>query len=279
MTQELAGKVAIVTGAGTGIGRAIALAFAGSGMKVVCCGRRREMLDETADLISETPGEALVIPTDVTNPDQVRQMAAHTLSEYGRIDVLYNNAGSFGAVGALWEVDADQWWQDVEINLRGSMLCAQAVLPHMIEQDAGIMINMSGGGAAGPLAGGSGYGSSKAALLRLTDSLARELEQIGSSVLVYAMDPGFNPTDMTRSIAQTPAAAQWLPRIQHRLETGEGRRPEECAQTSLELVRLAPAALNGRSVFAGDDVEALTANAEEIQARDLRALRLREYNP
>jgi len=278
MSQKLDGKIAIVTGAGTGIGRAIALAFAGSGMKVVCCGRRRKTLDETAAIIAQTPGEALVIPTDVTDPHQVDVMATRTHSEYGRIDVLYNNAGRFAAVGALWEVDADQWWKDVEINLRGSMLCAQAVLPYMIEQEAGIVINMSGGGAAGPMAGGSGYASSKAALLRLTDSLASELVQIGSPVHVYAMDPGFNPTDMTRSISHAPAAAQWLPFVQQMLETGEGHRPEECAQTSLDLVRLAPTVLNGRSVFAGDDIGALMEKGAEIEARDLRALCLREYN-
>lgn len=276
MTQELAGKVVIVTGAGTGIGRAIALAFAEAGMKVVCAGRRRAPLDETAAGVAHKEGEALVVPTDVTDARQVQQMVARTLDAFGQIDVLYNNAGSFSGVGALWEVDAERWWRDVETNLRGSMLCAQAVLPHMIERSEGMVINMSGGGAAGPMIGGSGYGSSKAALLRLTDSLAEELAQIDSPVRVYAMDPGFNPTDMTRSIADQPAAATWLPRIQRRLETGEGHRPEECAQTSVELVRLAPAALHGRCVFVGDDVAALIENAAGIREQDLRALRLRK---
>lgn len=274
MTQELAGKVAIITGAGTGIGRAIALAFAEAGMTVVCAGRRREPLDETAAAIAERGGEASVLPADVTDAAQVRALVDGTLDAYGQVDVLYNNAGSFSGVGPLWEVDADKWWQDVETNLKGSMLCAQAVLPHLIERGGGIVINMSGGGAAGPMVGGSGYGSSKAALLRLTDSLARELEMIGSPVLVYAMDPGFNPTDMTRSIATSPAAEEWLPRIARRLETGEGHRPEDCAQTSVELVRLAPRCLHGRSVFAGDDIAALMQDADAIEAGDLRALRL-----
>jgi NAD(P)-dependent dehydrogenase (short-subunit alcohol dehydrogenase family) len=274
--QELAGKAAIITGAGTGIGRAIALAFAEAGMTVVCAGRRQEPLDETVAAIAEHGGEALVLPTHVTDPAQVQAMVDRTLEAYGAVDVLYNNAGSFTGIGPLWEVDADRWWQDVETNLRGSMLCAQAVLPHMIERGSGMVINMSGGGAAGPMVGGSGYGSSKAALLRLTDSLARELTMIESPVLVYAMDPGFNPTDMTRSVAGEPAAQAWLPRIGRRLETGEGHQPEDCARTSVELVRLAPRCLHGRTVFAADDIAALERNAEAIETGDLRALRLRE---
>lgn len=277
MEQEVKDKVAIVTGAGSGIGRAIALALAGAGMKVVCSGRRLQQLEETASLIAQTAGAAQVIPADVTDPLQVNQLVDHTISTYGRIDVLFNNAGSFSAIGPLWEVDIDQWWQDVSVNLRGSMLCARAVLPHMIQRDSGIIINMSGGGAAGPMAGGSGYGCSKAALLRLTDTLAQELEQISSAVLVYAMDPGFNPTDMTRAISQAPGAAQWLPRVQQRLESGEGRRPEECAQTSLALIRLSPRELNGRVLYAGDDLEALLADAAQIRQQDLLSLRFRAY--
>jgi NAD(P)-dependent dehydrogenase (short-subunit alcohol dehydrogenase family) len=147
----------------------------------------------------------------------------------------------------------------------------------MIERDSGIVINMSGGGATGPMVGGSGYGCSKTALLRLTDTLARELEQVGSAVLVYAMDPGFNPTEMTEGLARTPGADRWLPRVQQRLETGEGRRPEECARTSLDLIRLAPPQLHGRTLYAGDDLVTLIADAETIRAQDLLTLRFRAY--
>jgi NADP-dependent 3-hydroxy acid dehydrogenase YdfG len=118
MPQELEGKVANVTGAGSGIGRAIALAFAEAGMRVVCSGRRLDRLEETATLITQSGGEALVAPVDVTVPEQVKQMVGQTLSAFDQIDVLFNNAGSFLAVGGVWEVDAATWWQDVEINLR-----------------------------------------------------------------------------------------------------------------------------------------------------------------
>lgn len=273
--QETTGKVAIITGAGSGIGRAVALAFAAEGMKIVCSGRRRAQLDETAALIADTTGEAAVVPTDVTDQVQVDHLVAHTLARFGRIDVLINNAGSFGAVGPLWEVDPVVWWRDIEINLRGSMLCTRGVLPHMLAHDGGVIVNLSGGGAAQPMAGGSGYGTSKAALLRFTDTLARELETIGSRVLVFAIDPGFNPTEMTRALVRAPAAARWLPFIQQRLQSGEGRRPEECAATLLALVRLAPPLLNGCVLHAGDDIALLTAHGEQIRAEARLVLRFR----
>lgn len=277
MTHDLTGQVAIVTGAGTGIGRAIALAFADAGMNVVLAGRRREPLEETAALIEGLSGDALVVPTDVTDKAQVDNLAARTLEAFGQIDVLYNNAGRFNAVGGLWEIDPDEWWQDVTINVRGPMLCAHAVLPHMIERNRGIVLNMSGGGAVGPMAGGSGYGTSKAAILRLTDSLARELMQIESNVRVYAVDPGFNPTDMTHTIAGKPATAKWLPGILRRLESGEGHDPSEAAQTSLDLIRRAPASLHGCVIYVGDDLDNMIANGDEIKERELRTLRLRVY--
>ena len=157
------------------------------------------------------------------------------------------------------------------------MLCARAVLPHMIERDRGIVLNMSGGGAVGPAPGASGYGTSKAAILRLTDTLARELTRIESNVLVYAVDPGFNPTDMTHTIAANPAAARWLPAIGQRLERGEGHNPSEAAQTSLDLIRRAPVKLHGCTIYVGDDLDIMIANGDEIQERELRTLRLRAY--
>lgn len=105
--MELSGKIAVITGAGSGIGQSVALEFSRARAKIVCCGRRENKLLETASLIQKVGGEALVVPTDVTQKDQVDSMVTRTLEHFGRIDVLFNNAGSFSALGGLWEVDAD----------------------------------------------------------------------------------------------------------------------------------------------------------------------------
>ncbi len=275
MTQELTGNVAVVTGAGSGIGRAIAVAFAGAGIKVALGGRRRDKLDETASLIRQKGGESLITPVDVTDPILVSAMVDRVLDRYGQIDVLCNNAGLMSDIGPLWDVDLERWWAAVEVNLRGTMICTNAVLPHMMERDSGIIINMSGGGSTSPLPGVSGYGCSKAAVLRLTDTLAAELAKVGSAVKVYAVDPGFNPTEMTYGVAQHENAREWTPFVHQRLSTGEGHQPEECANMSLELVRLAPDVLCGRTIIVGDDIQCMANRGAEIKEGDLRTLRLR----
>jgi NAD(P)-dependent dehydrogenase (short-subunit alcohol dehydrogenase family) len=267
-------KTIVITGAGSGIGRATALAFAAVGANIVCCGRRANRLQETVALIEKQGGSGLPVALDVTDLDQVQGMVGQALGHFDRIDVLFNCAGSFGTVGGIWEVDPEAWWKDVEVNLKGSMLCARAVLPHMMKQNAGIVINTGGGGAGGPMAGGSGYGCSKAALLRFTDTLARDLEHLGSSVMVFAIDPGFNRTEMTESIAKLDPHGKWLP-VNERLAEGYGQEPEDCAQTLVALVQLGVPEFNGRVFNAGQDISKLATQKADIVAGDLMTLRMR----
>jgi NAD(P)-dependent dehydrogenase (short-subunit alcohol dehydrogenase family) len=136
--MELHGRTTIVTGANSGIGRELAIKFGMAGANVVCCGRTEAMLHETVERIAHRGGTGLVVRTDVSRWTQVQKMVHLTLNTFGSIDVLFNNAGSFQYVGPVWEADPEVWWQDVTINLYGSMLCCRAVLPHMMERNAGI---------------------------------------------------------------------------------------------------------------------------------------------
>ena len=273
--MDLQGRTVIVTGSGTGIGQALALEFARQGTNVVCCARREAPIRETVSLIEQEGGTALAISTDVTRGEQVRTLVEQTLSRFGNIDVLFNNAGSFQAIGGLWEVAPDLWWRDVTVNLLGPMLCARAVLPHMMRRNEGIIVNMYGGGAVVPLAGGSGYGCSKAALLRLTDTLARELETVGSAVLVFAMGPGLVRTEMTEYQVETPEGRKWLPGTKEAFDKRLDRPPEDCAQATIKLIRIARPELNGRIFGPDDDYEQIAAQAAEIRQQDRKALRMK----
>jgi NAD(P)-dependent dehydrogenase (short-subunit alcohol dehydrogenase family) len=273
--MELRDKTAIVTGAGRGIGHALALEFARQGATVVCCGRGEQHLRDIVSAIEAEGGSALAVVCDVTVREQVDAMVAAALDRFGQIDVLFNNAGSFDAIGAIWEVDPEVWWKDVTINLLGPMLCARAVLSHMMERDEGIIINMDGGGSGTPFAGGSGYACSKAALLRLTDSLAAELRHEGSSVMVFSMGPGFVRTDMTVYQAITPEGVKWMPGSKTALDAGRDTPPEVCAKATIELLRAACPELSGRVFGIGTDFTDVKDRAEEIQSQDLHTLRLR----
>ena len=120
--MDLKEKVVIVTGAGSGVGRPLALEFGRNGACVVAAARRQGRIQETVAAIEAEGGTALAIQTDVTDITQVEHMVSQSLGAFGQIDVIFNNAGSFGAIGAVWEVDPELWWHDVTVNLL-ELLC------------------------------------------------------------------------------------------------------------------------------------------------------------
>jgi NAD(P)-dependent dehydrogenase (short-subunit alcohol dehydrogenase family) len=186
----------------------------------------------------------------------------------GPVTLLVNNAGVLQPIGLAWEVDPDAWWRCLEVNLRGPYLCARAVLPGMVARRAGRIVNIASGAAGGPCPDGTAYGSSKAALVRFTDSLAAETREFG--VAVFAVDPGNVETAMHAYLGQSAA---WLKR--------RGRhapRYTPAAQTGALVAALAAGradALSGRFLRVSDDVAALAREAEAIQQDDRYALRVR----
>jgi NAD(P)-dependent dehydrogenase (short-subunit alcohol dehydrogenase family) len=273
--KDLNGKVAIVTGSGRGIGRAIAREFAANGMKVVCSARTQSQIDETVSLIKKAGGTAIAQKCDVTDRSEVEKLMQKTIDEFGQIDVLFNNAGSFSAIGTLWEVEPELWTQDVKVNLVGPMLSSRAALKYMFERDRGIIINMNGGGSAKPLTGGSSYGCSKAALLRLTDTLAAELEAIDSEIMVFAMGPGLVKTEMTK-LQLGEQGQKWIPSTKESFERGRHHPPQDCAKATVKLLKIADKKLSGRVFDVGTDFKEIDRYKEQIKQKDLFTLRFRE---
>lgn len=265
---DLAGQVAAVTGAGRGIGRALALGLARAGARVMCLGRDPETLAATVAAIGQAGGAARALRCDVSRADEVEPVFARIAAEEGGVGLLFCNAGSFRAAGPLWQADPAAWWGDVTTNLYGTFLCLRAVLPGMIARGRGIVITMDGGGGAhGPLVGGSGYGASKAAVVRMTEGLARELERIGSPVLAFAMNPGFVRTDMTRAVVATEPGSLWLDFVRELIRQGSGHAPEDCAAATLRLIGIAGPELNGCAFDVETDFDAVHRDRARI-ARD-----------
>ena len=191
---SLDGKCAIVTGGGTGIGRAIAVALAEHGVKVVVAGRRREPLEEVASLIDRQGGQVVLGQGDVAQDDDVARFVALAVENFGTVDVLINNAGISGS-GAIHEHDIATWDQVMAINLRGPFLLCRAVLPLMRAQRDGHLINISSESGLEYYPGNGAYGVSKHALNALSEYIQRENQEL--SIRVDTICPGMVITPMS----------------------------------------------------------------------------------
>ena len=178
--MRLKDKVAIVTGGGRGIGKAIALAFASEGARLVVAARSLSKLEETAEEINSRGGRAKAVQTDVSDEKQVQQMVAETLNEYGQIDILVNNSGIGGVTASVVDLKLEDWNEVLAIDLTGSMLCAREVLKSMMPRRSGNIINIGAEGGRGGN-GRSGYPMrspycvAKMGIIGLTETLAIEV--------------------------------------------------------------------------------------------------------
>ena len=186
--MELRDKIAVVTGGGRGIGRAIALAYAREGADLVLASRSREALEETRAMIEELGRKALVVPTDIRQEESVRKLAEQAVSAFGRIDLLVNNSGIGGPTATLWEIAPAEWEETFAVNVTGTYLCCRAFLPGMIERRSGCIVILSSMTGKRPLYGRTPYAASKMALVGLTRTLAWEVGSYG--IRVNAIVPG-----------------------------------------------------------------------------------------
>jgi 3-oxoacyl-[acyl-carrier protein] reductase len=224
----LEGKIVIVTGASRGIGRAIALTMARHGASLVINGNSEALLDGLAAEIGALGRECAVRPGDVAEPETAAGLAQTAISRFGRIDVLVNNAGINMRSSSL-EMTLEDWQRVMDVNLHGTLHCCRAVLPHMIEQRSGRIVNVSSTVAKTPHANAApSYGASKAGVDYLTRHLALEMAKYG--ICVNAVCPGPIETDMA-----TQWSAEYRQQVLARIPLGRLGTPENVADVVLFL--------------------------------------------
>ena len=245
-TFSLEGKVAIVTGASRGIGRAIALRFAQAGAAVAVCSRKMASLQAVAEEITSTGGQVLAVPAHVGQAGDVNALVARTLEAFGRVDIAVNNAATNPHFGPLLTADEGQLAKILDTNLMGVFRVCRAVAPQMEKQGGGKIINVASIAGLRPSPGMGAYGVSKAAIIMLTQTLAMELGP--AHIQVNAIAPGVIKTQFSSVLWQTPQISE---PILNRTPLGRFGEPEDVAGLALYLASPAADYITG-GVFVVD---------------------------
>jgi NAD(P)-dependent dehydrogenase (short-subunit alcohol dehydrogenase family) len=273
--MQLAHRVALITGAGRGIGRAIALAYAKEGARVALAARTVSELQETARLTEALGAPTCVIGTDVADPAQVEAMVRQTLERFSTLHILVNNAAMLGPVEPLWETDIAAWMQTIQVNLMGTYLCCRAVLPVMLAQRYGKIINVTSGARVRGSAAfirrhQTAYYASKAAITQLTELLASQV--CHQPIQVNAMSPG-GRTRMTEGLVAQAQALGDSDLVASTQQVIAADPRERSAALAVFLASDASGTLSGRVLSHADDFDTLASRIEGIMASDAYTLR------
>jgi 3-oxoacyl-[acyl-carrier protein] reductase len=276
--MDLAGRSAIVTGANQGLGQAIAEHFVRAGASVLLVARNDDLLarveGELAPLACRPGQRVCRARGDVSAPEDCQRIAAHALEALGGLTALVNNAGVYGPMGPIEEVDWGEWVRAVQINLFGTVLMCRAVIPHLRASGYGKIINLSGGGATAPLPRITAYAASKVAVVRLTESFAAELED--ARVDVNAIAPGaLNTRLLDEVLAAGPEKVGRAFYERSLKQSAEGGVPlDRGAALAVFLASARSDGITGRLLSAAwDDWEGLPPRREALARSDVYTLR------
>jgi NAD(P)-dependent dehydrogenase (short-subunit alcohol dehydrogenase family) len=263
---DLGGQTAVVTGGGRGLGRAFAEALAAAGAKVAVIARSQSELDQT---VASIGSNARAFCADVTDAHSIGTV----FREIGSVDLLVNNAGALGPIGPFAETDFDQWWTAMDVNVRGAMLCARAVLPGMIERRRGRIISVVTGAFSAPYV--SAYLASKTALIRATECLAAETKPY--NLALFSMAPGTVRTEMTKHSLTSPEGRRWIPWFRRIFDEGLDLPPERPAALVVALASGKYDALSGLYLTPFDDLDAILSARPQVENDRLHALQIRTH--
>ena len=277
MTKILEHRAALITGASRGLGQAIAEAYVREGADVVLCARTQSQLDEACARLRELagPGQKVSgLPADISRPDDVQRLADHAFATCPELDILVSNAGIYGPKGTVESVDWAEWVEAISINLMGSVLLYRAVLPRFKARNHGKIVQLSGGGATNPLPNLSAYAVSKAAIVRMVETVAEEAKPF--HVDVNAIAPGALNTRMLEEVlAAGPekVGESFYRRAQKQKQEG-GAPLGKGAELAVYLASAASDGLTGKLISAvWDPWPAFAEHRADLDGTDVYTLR------
>ncbi|MDY6844752.1 MAG: 3-oxoacyl-ACP reductase family protein [Thermodesulfobacteriota bacterium] len=239
----LTDKVAIITGGGKGIGRSIALEYAKEGADIVICGRTLERPMNVSDEIKALGRRALALVTDIRKKDEVDRLIEQTIQEFGKIDILVNNA-SWNVLRPIHDLREDGWDKIIDTNLKGYFLCSQAAGTVMMNQRSGKIINLTSGAGVKASAGMGAYSVAKAGVIMLTQVLAKEWAPF--NINVNAIGPGLVKTDFSKPLWSNPDVEK---KVAAGIPLGRIPEPEEIVGTAVFLASDASSFITGQTIF------------------------------
>ncbi len=268
--MQFDGKVAIITGGSLGIGLAMSKAFAAEGANLVVVSNDKTQFENVKEI---TGVQVETFEADVSKPEQVDAMVEFALEKFGTVDILVNCAGIYGPIGLITDNDVNHWITTININLYGTFLCMRAVLPTMMKNNRGKIVNMSGGGGASPLPRFSAYGTAKAGVIRLTETIANEVKDY--NIDINAIAPGaVNTRLLDESLAAGNAVGpEFRAKILKQKEEG-GVPPEKVAELAVYLASSESDGLSGRLVsLLWDKWRDSKKHLEDIKNSDIYTMR------
>jgi len=277
MPYSLTNRSALITGASQGLGLAIARAYVQAGASVMLCARDEALLERACDEVAALAGPAqrvCAMRADVSAPDNVAALMSATLDRLGDLHVLVNNAGVYGPMGGIDEIDWAEWRRAMDININGSVLPMRAVLPHFKQRRYGKIVQLSGGGATNPLPRIVAYAASKAAIVRLAESVALDVKDFG--IDVNSIAPGALNTRMMDQLleAGSEAVGEAFYERMKKIAEMDATPMEVGARLAVFLGSAESDGITGRLISAPwDPWESLQQHREDLDTTDIYTLR------
>ena len=264
--------VVLITGASRGLGLAMARVFATQGARLALVARSPDVLESRCAELSQSGARIRGWPADVTDLAGMARVVREVERDLGPIDVLINNAGAIGPIGPTADVAHEDWWRCVEINLRGTAIGMQLVLPRMCSRGRGRVINIVSGGATTANTYFSAYVAAKTAVVRLTECAASEVAPYG--VKLFSLEPGTVATDMSSYSVESVDGRRWIPWFKRIFTEGLAATEERVAERAVAVAHGEADALSGRYLPLASDLAEMSANVRRIEDERLYSLRL-----